>query len=249
MSWWCSATGRPWTWAWQAYPGIWLTVLGLALAGGRWRVGRGAWPRRARWTFAVGVLVLWGALDWPLGALGSGYLLSAHTLQYVLLTFVAAPLALRGLALPSGAQRPLPGAHPVLCVVVYTVAVGATHLPPPVDGLMTAPAGAMLLDLFWVAGGLALWWPVLHPEPRARLPGLAQVAYLLASTLLPTVPAAMMTFSPFPLYRIYELAPPLGSITAHGDQVAAGLLMKFGGDPVIWWVATTTFFREARELA
>jgi len=249
VSWWCSATGRPWTGRWQAYPGIWLFVLALGSAAWRWRSRKGAWPAGGRVTFLAGALVLWAALDWPLGTLGSGYLLSIHTAQYLLLTFVAAPLGLRGIALPAGAHRNLPGPHPVACFLLYTVTVGATHLPGLVDGLMTAPAGAMLLDGCWVIGGIALWWPVLHPDRAARLPALGQVAYLLASTLLPTVPAAMMTFSPFPLYRIYELAPPVGTITAHGDQVTAGLLMKFGGDPVIWWVATATFFREARRAA
>ena len=249
MSWWCSATGRPWTGAWQAYPGIWLCVLAVSGGAWRWRSRAGPWPRGDRIAFAAGVLVLWAALDWPLGALGSGYLLSVHTLQYVLLTFAAAPLVLRGLALPAGLDAGLPGPHPVFCLALYTALVGATHLPGLVDGLMASPAGAMVLDGCWVLGGIALWWPVLHPQHHTRIPGLGQAAYLLASTLLPTVPAAMMTFSTYPLYRIYELAPPLGTITAHGDQVTAGLLMKFGGDPVIWWVATATFFREARRAA
>ena len=221
-------------------------MLALGSAAWRWRSRTGAWPARGRVTFLAGALVLWAALDWPLGTLGSGYLLSIHTVQYLLLTFVAPPLVLRGLALAGDARRELPAAHPVACFLLYTAALGATHLPALVDGLMTAPAGAMVLDAAWVVGGLALWWPVLHPDRADRLSPLGQVGYLLVSTLLPTIPAAMMTFSPYPLYRIYELAPPVGTITAHGDQVVAGLLMKFGGDPVIWAVATTIFVREGR---
>ena len=29
MQWWCAAQGVPWTWRWQAYPGVWLFVLAL----------------------------------------------------------------------------------------------------------------------------------------------------------------------------------------------------------------------------
>ena len=32
MTWWCSATGEPWTWAWKAYPGVWLFLAVLAFA-------------------------------------------------------------------------------------------------------------------------------------------------------------------------------------------------------------------------
>ena len=46
--------------------------------------------------FGLGVLTLWLALDWPIGALGAGYLLFVHQLQYVLLVMVAPPLLLLG---------------------------------------------------------------------------------------------------------------------------------------------------------
>ncbi|HSG47188.1 MAG TPA: hypothetical protein VLA43_05140, partial [Longimicrobiales bacterium] len=80
MQWWCAAQGVPWTWRWQAYPGVWLFV--LALAGG-YRLLRGRFPETDRprfraWMFGLGVTALWIALDWPVGALGAGYLASLH---------------------------------------------------------------------------------------------------------------------------------------------------------------------------
>ena len=45
-------------------------------------------------------LGLWLATDWPLGLLGSGYLLSVHTTLYLIYTMVAAPAPT---APPSGA--------------------------------------------------------------------------------------------------------------------------------------------------
>ena len=36
--------------------------------------------------FGLGVAILWGATDWPMGALGAGYLASVHMAQYLLYT-------------------------------------------------------------------------------------------------------------------------------------------------------------------
>ena len=105
MTWWCSATGAPWTWAWQAFPGVWI-VVGLvagsyALALRRLqpdRVAGGDQPVTSReiTLFALGVLALWVGLDWPVGLLAAGYLLSARTAQYLLFVLVAPPLLLLG---------------------------------------------------------------------------------------------------------------------------------------------------------
>ncbi len=95
VQWWCSARGGVWTGAWRPYPGVWLFILalgaGMAL---RWK-GR-LRPLRA----AAGLLLLWAALDWPLGPLGAGYLESAHMLQFLLIVLLAPPLLLG--AIPDG---------------------------------------------------------------------------------------------------------------------------------------------------
>ncbi|NNG15659.1 MAG: hypothetical protein HKM89_04195, partial [Gemmatimonadales bacterium] len=88
MTWWCSARDVAWTWSWQAYPGVWLFVamlVGLYVTA-IVRLGprHAAEPERAVRPrhiicFALGIVALWSATDWPLGALGAGYLLSVHT--------------------------------------------------------------------------------------------------------------------------------------------------------------------------
>jgi hypothetical protein len=76
VSFWCSATGAAWTWQWRAYPGVWLFIVLLALGMWTWnRAGAraaGRAPRSAHPLFVGGLLVLWLALDWPIGALGAG---------------------------------------------------------------------------------------------------------------------------------------------------------------------------------
>lgn len=232
MQWWCAATSEPWSWSWRAYPGVWLFVALLVVVGVRTRARAAA--------YAGGVLFAWAALDWPLGTLGGGYLLAAHTAQYVLLTFFAAPLLLVGLR---GTGARLPAVHPLLCLLVYNLLLGATHVPAVSDAMMRSQGGSAVVDLAWLAGGLALWWPVLHPDPARRIRPPLSMGYLFASTLLPTLPAALLIFSDYPYYGVYELAPRAFGMSAHQDQQTAGLIMKVIGDPIVWLSTAVIFFR------
>lgn len=262
MTWWCSAQGLPWTWAWRPYPGVWLVVLSLA-AGYLWAIyrmlpqaGRGAAPAATRselTLFVAGVASMWAALDWPIGALGAGYLLSVHQLQYVLLVMVAPPLLLIGTPvwllswltdLPG--VRPLARfvTRPVPAILICNAIVVLTHMPAVVDGFMATQVGSFVLDMSWVLAGFILWWPVLRRIPE--LNGLsypARFGYLLAATLIPGMPAAFMFFSDYPIYALYELAPPVGGLSARDDQFVGGIIMKLGAFLVILVALTVLFFR------
>ncbi|MDX2193941.1 MAG: cytochrome c oxidase assembly protein [Gemmatimonadales bacterium] len=238
--WWCAATGAPWTWAWQAYPGIWLFVLLVAafgiLAERRHRAA-GAAPATGRvgW-YAGGTLTVWLALDWPIGPLGAGYLVSAHTLTYILLTMLAAPcliLGARHWGTPGSPVRRL-AAHPLLGALVYHLALFATHIPSISDRALRSPVGSALVDTVWLVGGLALWWPVVARREDRRLSRPLSMLYLFAMTLLPTIPAAVLTFADFPKYTLFEFAPRVFPILdAATDQQLAGLLMKLAADPFL----------------
>ncbi|MDT8342529.1 MAG: cytochrome c oxidase assembly protein [Longimicrobiales bacterium] len=258
MQWWCAAQGVPWTWSWQAYPGVWLFV--LALAGG-YRLLRARWPEadRARfrgWMFALGTAALWIALDWPVGALGAGYLASVHMVQYLLIALIAPPLLLlglpRGLYRALAASRPAPLlralTHPIPAVAVFVALMAWTHWPPVVDTLMVSQAGSFLLDVVWLLSGVVFWWPVVAPEPdRPWLREPAKVGYLIVATLVNTGVFAYLTFSPLPLYAVYELAPPVSGLSTRDDQLLAGLLMKMGGAVVLWTAISILFFRWYRQ--
>ena len=257
MQFWCSATGRPWTWEWQAYPGAWLFVAALLVAYVTLRrraAGAGEWWRAA--LFGLGLIATWAAIDWPIGALGSGYLLSVHEVQYVLLGLIAPALLLLGVpaqitaSLPAdrGVGRLLRSlARPLPAVAVYHLALLVTHIPFVSDALMPTQLGSLAIDLTWLLAGLWFWWPVVAPEGINRVRAPLRIAYLFGSTILPTIPAAFITFARYPLYSLYELAPPIGNIAAKGDQQLAGLIMKLGADPVIWLAMSVVFFRWARD--
>jgi putative membrane protein len=249
MTWWCAASSEPWSWAWRAYPGIWLFIAGLAawgvvaLRGNFAREGAGTHHAARITAYFSGVLFAWLALDWPLGRLGGGYLLSAHTAQYVLLSFFAAPLLLLGLQRRPGDRAGLPGVHPLLSLVIYNAFLTATHVPAIVDAMMPTQWGSAVVDLAWLVGGLALWWPALHPDPDQRLAPPIRMGYLFLSTIPPTIPAALLMFGDYPYYGVYELAPRALGLSAQQDQQLAGLIMKVIGDPLIWLSTAFIFFR------
>jgi putative membrane protein len=187
-----------------------------------------------------------------LGALGAGYLISAHTIQYLLLSFVVTPLLL--LSVPAYTWRRLAGsprigrllraaASPLIGLAVYNAIVVLTHVPAISDPLMAQQLGNMAIDLAWFAGGLALWWPIVAPEGVGRLAPPVKMGYLFACTIIPTAPAAFMTFADYPLFSVFELAPRVGGIEAIKDQQTAGIIMKLAADPFIWTAMAVIFFR------
>ncbi len=267
MRWWCSAQTAAWSWSWQPYPGVWVFVISLGLA--HWLLRRravgtaaGRQPSLLRTaSFCAGLVSLWIALDWPLGALGAGYLASAHMVQFLLIALVAPPLLLYGV--PPAAFETLErhGAahralrvltHPLAAIAVFNVVLVATHWPEVVDGLMASQHGSFLLDMAWWGAGLVLWWPLVAPVPRR--PGFTymyRIGYLILATILNTPAFALLTFSDLPLYATYELAPPVGGISTRADQQVAGLLMKIGGALIFWTAITVLFFKwyRAEEFA
>lgn len=259
MQFWCSATGQQWTWTWRAYPGAWLFVLLIAFEYFRLRARhREAWSGGRLAAFLVGLLALWAAIDWPIGTLGSGYLLSVHEVQYLLLGLIAPALILLGVppavtlgvAPASGWGRALRTfAHPLLGILAYHAALIVTHVPAISDALMPSQLGSLAIDLSWLFGGAWFWWVVMAPEGISRIRPPFKMGYLFLSTVMPTVPAAFLTFASYPVYRLYELAPPVSGIFAHPDQQAAGIIMKLGADPLIWLAMGIVFFRWARHDA
>ena len=269
MQWWCAALGEQWSWTWRAYPGVWLFVI-VVIAKLRWLAGPGSWARAGageRAAFVVGALSLWLSLDWPLGPIAAGYLASAHALQFLIITMIAAPLLLLGARtgiaerLPSLAIPRLPAAasvlsrdalrfvaHPLIAVVVFNVVVAVTHMPSVVDTLMLTARGAFLVDFAWFAGGALFWWPVIMPWPAFRHFGAPmKILYLLIGTLFHTVIGMIMLTAELPIYGIFELAPPIVPIPPRADQQLAGGIMELGVFFAIVIGSAVLFFRMAAE--
>lgn len=274
MQWWCVARATPWDWSWTPYPGVWIFLLALVgvrvslqrrregrASAGDGRSARRSAPdrrdrRRSRWYFAAGILALWAALDWPVGALGAGYLASAHMVQFLLVALVAPPLLLLGAPVeairslhPPRPVRALATAltRPLVALVFFGVTMAWTHWPVVVDTWMSTQVGSFALDLAWLGAGLVFWWPVVAPRPLPWFGLPAKIGYLVVATIANTGLFMYLTYAQLPLYGIYELAPPVSWMTTRDDQVVAGILMKAGGGAVLWTAATILFARWYRE--
>jgi cytochrome c oxidase assembly factor CtaG len=259
MQWWCSAQGEPWTWAWQAYPGVWLFI-GL-IAYGYVRLlqrtrepGARVAPYAA--SFGSGLLLLWLALDWPVGAIGAGYLASVHMVQFLVLGMIVPPLMLYGIPDTTyrrlspravGVLRPL--TKPVVAFTSFNLMVIATHLPQVVDPLMATQLGSFFIDVLWLGGGLLFWWPVAVGTPGgSQLRELAKVGYLGLQLIAMKPVFVYLTFSRYPQYATYELAPRISNISARADQQMAGLLMEVAGMIIILIAVGAVFLKwNARE--
>ncbi|UCD24402.1 MAG: cytochrome c oxidase assembly protein [Gemmatimonadota bacterium] len=205
--------------------------------------------------YVVGVFILWTAADWPIGPLGAGYLLSVHTVQYILFAFVAPPLLIAGtpkwlwrrLIQPDWAFKTAwTLTRPLVAFLFFNVVLLATHLPSVVDGLTASQLGSFAVDMSWLGAGIVFWWPILGPLPELKpMPYPGRIVYLIANVFIPTVPAAFLTYARYPIYALYELAPPINNLTAVEDQQIAGMIMKIVGGFIVFGIASVLFFKWA----
>jgi cytochrome c oxidase assembly factor CtaG len=261
VAWWCSATpGQIWTWRYTPFVGVWVVAAGLigGYVAAHRRAGQPLDPRKLRkWCF--GVLALFLVSEWPIGQLGVGYLATVGIARYIVYTFVAAPLLLAGLPtwlidrwLPWGTRRQravsLLTSWPV-ALLVFNVVLFGTHLPLTIDTLKTTQLGSFAVDVAHLSAALIWWWPAIRREKaRGAIEEPVRAFYLFASSVLMFVPAAFLTFSPLPLYGLYELAPPLWlGFDPVQDQQSAGIVMNVGGGFVLWGIIATLFLRWARD--
>jgi cytochrome c oxidase assembly factor CtaG len=247
IAWWPAAGSEAWSWAWRAYPGVWLAVAAAAgLVTVEWRRAAAA-PRDAegrtrlrRWCAIAGCLVLWVALDWPLGTLAVAQL-SAAALQYLLISLVVAPLLLFGRpVLPAvqearGPRRIWTPPVQLLTGAAFAAVLFGTSAPIVVDALRPSALGSMLVTLLWLGSALALWWPVLRRGGR-QLRYMAAVAYLFVPFILPKIPGLVYIVADNPIYAVYRDAPRVAglALSVGADQRLAGALLWSAGTVMIF---------------
>ena len=255
--------------AWHPHVDVWAVV--LALGGGYAVAVRRFGPRyvppdeppatRGQVTaFSLGVLTILIAADWPIHELAEERLFSVHMVQHFLLSLVAPPLLLLGT--PGWLMRALLRprwllatvrvlSKPLVALLLFNGYIALSHWPPVVDLQVSSEVAHFLLHSVLVGTALLMWMPVLSPMaeiPRLSYP--AQMLYLFAQSIVPTVPASFLTFAGDPLYPFYAQAAPLAGMDAVLDQRIAGLIMKLLGGLLLWGAIAVLFFRwHAREEA
>lgn len=245
---------------WHPHPDVWL-VLGSVAVGyvllcrRHERLTGEATPGRTRQLFLGGMALLFVASEWPTHDLAERYLYSAHMVQHMVYTLVAAPLLVAGTPawLARAVLRPalLRRAfgflvRPLPALVLFNGVLLFTHWPEVVGASVGSELTHFSLHVLIVFSGYVMWWPIVSPLPE--LPPLSppvQMLYLFFQSLAPTIPASFLTFGQEPLYPIYATFPRIWGWSALTDQLIAGLTMKIVGGAILWVVIATVFFRWA----
>jgi putative membrane protein len=245
---------------WHPHLDVWLLVAGL-LAGYFWalrRVGprhveafEFTATRRQKTWYVLGCATIFVAADYPIHDLAERYLFSVHMVQHLLLTLVAVPLLMIGTPawLWRVILRPvMPVARaltrPLVALVIFNAVLVFTHWPLIVTAAVQHHLLHFGIHVLLVFSAMIMWTPVVSPIielPRLSYPG--RMLYLFLQSLVPTVPASFLTFGSKPLYHIYETFPRLWGISAHTDQLVAGLIMKLVGGAILYGVIGVMFFR------
>jgi len=192
-------------------------------------------------SFAGGLGAILLALGPPIDTM-AGRTLTAHMVQHLLLTSVAAPLIVLGrpvtLLLKVGATRPWARAvvrsrafgvltHPVVAWVAFVGTMYASHLGPLYEAALESPAWHAAEHSLFLATALLFWLPVAGETPAPnRLGHGARLLYVALA-----MPAdGFLALAIFSAGRV--LYPAYAGTDALRDQQAAAALLWIVGDLV-----------------
>jgi cytochrome c oxidase assembly factor CtaG len=197
-----------------------------------WAAARRDPPGRRAFLFALGLLLIVGALNSPLETIAVNYLLLIHLLQNVMIADWAPPLILLGLtpAMRGAiARRGGPAfawiTRPKIALPAWLVAWYGIHLAVFYDFALRNPWALNIEHALLVAVGLLFWWPVLAGEPHdVSVP--VKIGYLGAAFVGSVFLGLGLTFSETPFYDFYAEAPRLWGLSPSQDQNFGGILMN-----------------------
>ena len=197
-------------------------------------------------SFLGGLAVLQAALASPIDAFDA-FSLADHMAQHLLMMFVIPPLILLGnpgiplmRGLPCWARRRLGTllrwqpfvwlvrtlTRPSMCLLLFTLAMIAWHLPGPYDLALRSPAWHEGEHFCFLLTSLLFWWPVVQPWPSIpRCQRWSLIPYLLLTDFVNSGLCAFLVFSGRVLYPFYSQFPRLNQFSVQDDQAFAGALM------------------------
>jgi putative membrane protein len=207
--------------------------------------------RKQLLAFIVGALLLWLASDWPVHDISEEYLYSMHMFQHMLYSYfmpslmlIATPKWLYDLIFASDRSRKAINflTNPVVAGLLFNCVIMVTHIPQMVNRSVSNGPLHYSLHILVVTSALLMWSPICSPDPTRRIGYGGKMIYLFLMSVVPTVPAAWLTFAEGTVYKHYDIAVRVWGLSVTTDQQLAGAIMKLGGSIFLWTVVVVIFF-------
>ena len=248
-------------WRFQWHPEVWILV-GFLTGAYIYMVrvigpkavppGRPAVSRFNIGCFVGAMVMLWVASDWPVHDIGEEYLYSVHMAQHMMLSYFLPPLVL--MATPEWLLRVLVGngrfyrvvvffTRPVVAAVLFNAVIIVTHIPGVVAASVDNGPLHYSLHFAVVMFSLLMWMPVVGPFPELQISPIGKCVYLFVQSLVPTIPAAWLTFADGAVYKTYDQPVRVWGLSVVFDQQLAGAIMKTGGGIFLWAIIIFIFFK------
>ena len=138
-------------------------------------------------------------------------------------------------------------AKPITAGIIFNGLAALTHWNGIVQASFDSGAFHYGIHLLMFSSALLMWLPVLGPLPELRLSPPAQMIYLFLMSIIPTIPAAWLTFADNVVYPAYDTDVRLWGISVVADQQFAGFIMKIVGGFFLWVLIAVRFFGWATE--
>jgi len=228
-------------WRFQAHPEIWLLV-GFLVSAYIYAVkviGPRAVPagevvsRRNIVAFISGVTLLWLSTDWPIHDMAEEYLYSMHMFQLF-----------RAIVGDGKAYRTVKWfSRAVIAALLFNLVVMLTHIPGLVNRSAESSPLHYFLHVILVTSALLVWMPICGPARELHIGPGAKMIYMFLMSVVPTVPAAWLTFAEGSVYKHYDIGIRVWGISVETDQQLAGAIMKLGGSIFLWSIVIFLFFK------
>jgi putative membrane protein len=247
-------------WRFQAHVEVWLLMIAIIgsyvyaikVIGPRVVTNGPVVTRRQIQSFTAGALIMWIASDWPMHDIAEEYLYSVHMLQHMMLSYFVPPLML--LATPKWLFDAVFGSgrgyraikflsRAPVAGLLFNVMVMVAHIPDVVNRSVSNGPLHYSLHILLVVTSLLMWMPVCGPEKPFCLQYGGMMIFLFLMSVIPTVPAAWLTFAEGSVYKHYDIPVRVWGLSVTTDQQLAGAVMKSAGSLFLWSIIVVIFFR------
>jgi putative membrane protein len=132
---------------------------------------------------------------------------------------------------------------PIVAGLLFNVVVMITHIPGLVNRSAESSPLHYAMHILVVTTALCMWSPICSPAKEFHIGYAGKTIYLFLMSVVPTVPAAWLTFAEDSVYKHYDIPIRVWGLSVETDQQLAGAVMKTGGSIFLWAIVIFIFFK------